>query len=854
MEPTSHSLNDRERQKTEHFRSLWSGHPARLPVLYFFLSVCMGILTAVPLPVVNGIFLFVFPIAIFLARYLLHIKFHFLLIFLILFSFNHFSTEYRISRSSSNCVSRYFYPSPQRPLPDPVRIIGFIARSPRITSDGLTLTVKTDKITWRKKTLKCQALVSVFIPYSGATYAHEPETTGLFPVPIDQVLKQLKTFGYGDTVEILGYWRPLSLFRNGGLSRIISAPFLMSVHGKLKIRQPEFIHVSHSSSSFLRSIERSRLFLLEKVFSLPSQTGPNGTGLAFLSALWFGEKHLLPLEHRRALSSFGLSHILAVSGLHVGLLAFFLWWFLFKLLPLPRTLAYALLAGSIVWYMTLTGFQTSVLRAGFIFLLYLFARWAFIPVQPLNLLLFLATIWLCIEPFALFRPGFQMTFGITGFLILSLSLVHRNRMALSSLARKCIDGWNVSILAFCASLFWQTWLYGYIPLFSPFSNLVAWPILVFLILTGFFLPVLIFIPFGKDILLFLTHMTENLLNTMTQVERYIPGVITPTGLIGPVIVTFILMLFFVFLKRPGRSRIWAVTGLYPLIIFGLVAGFSIATHFKPEAYRLMVFDVNQGESMALAYKNEAILIDTGGLHGAQWDIGNHVVRPSLLHHGITRIHAIIMSHAHRDHAGGVVSLARFFRIDRIYYPAGSPVPAPIKTVARDLRIQLMPLKAGDVFSWKDWRFLVLNPPETYFDTNSNLNEGSLAVQARLHTASILFAGDTEREAETFMVRTWGERLRSGLLKLGHHGSKTSSNPFFLDKVKPRLAVCSAGLHNRYRVPSPEVVRTLLNRHVPVFCTKKYGEVILTFSQASCLVEIQTFFFKRPLLRNLCKET
>jgi competence protein ComEC len=240
-------------------------------------------------------------------------------------------------------------------------------------------------------------------------------------------------------------------------------------------------------------------------------------------------------------------------------------------------------------------------------------------------------------------------------------------------------------------------------------------------------------------------------------------------------------------------------------------------------------DVGQGDSLLLVTPDgKTMLVDGGGFGGGprqtpqDFDIGEEVVSPALWSRGIRHLDVVALSHAHSDHMGGLPSVLRNFRPSELWVGNNPPVAAynALLDEARELGVHVRSMRAGDSATLGTAQIHVLAPLASYQPAAEPGNNDSLVLHVAYKTTSVLLEGDAEAPIEEGMLTESG--LESTLLKVGHHGSVTSTRPEFLARVAPQWAVISCGLHNRYGHPRAEVLEELQLSHVRTFSTDING--------------------------------
>jgi len=248
---------------------------------------------------------------------------------------------------------------------------------------------------------------------------------------------------------------------------------------------------------------------------------------------------------------------------------------------------------------------------------------------------------------------------------------------------------------------------------------------------------------------------------------------------------------------------------------------------------LQVFflDVGQGDGAILITPNKKVLVIDAGPQDEEFDAGEEIVKPFLIKLGVKKIDCLIMSHAHRDHIGGVMALLDSFVVDKVYDP-GFPYPSPVyeetlrKINSRNIKY-IIPVigQTIDIDPLVKMRFLWPEKPFIRDDPNNN----SLVLKITYGKVSFLFTGDIEEPAETELATKFRGALRAQILKCPHHGSKTSSTDNFLDAVRPEIVVISCGRNNRYGHPHQSVLARYDDFMVKILRTDEDGTILITTS-------------------------
>jgi competence protein ComEC len=251
------------------------------------------------------------------------------------------------------------------------------------------------------------------------------------------------------------------------------------------------------------------------------------------------------------------------------------------------------------------------------------------------------------------------------------------------------------------------------------------------------------------------------------------------------------------------------------------AGWPDRGRHDPE---LAMLDVGQGDAILLRDGGRAILVDGGGwLHG---DLGGRVLLPALLAEGVRRLDALVMTHPDRDHCAGLVDIAAYLSVGEVWTAPGWDPSGCAGQLLALPGTRTRFLAKGRRMAVGRWRLAVLHPETD--DGGREVNERSLVLLAEVRGRRVLLTGDIESWAERRLAECCARDLRADVLKVAHHGSRTSSTATFLEASSPRLALISAGLNNMYHHPAPEVVERLEEQGTRILRTDRSGEILVRF--------------------------
>jgi competence protein ComEC len=606
----------------------------------------------------------------------------------------------------------------------------------------------------------------------------------------------------------------------------------------------------------------------------------NEDDAVMLAAMTTGDRTFLSHSLRAGFERTGSFHMLVVSGFHLAIVAGCLFW-IARRLRLPEAPATLITIVASFAYAVFTGFATPVQRSLWMVTLYLLGRLIYRERSPLNVIGFASLCLLVASPRSLFESSLQMTLlavvSIAGIAAPLLEkTVHPYLVAARDLRTVAIDVKLAPRMAQFRVLLRM--IAGRLQ--RAISTRVAWRLFPWCVRFGlrcvellvvscvvelaltlpmavYFHRITIFaLPVNIFILPLLAVLMPAALLTLLGLTIW-----TPLAL-GPAIAAAVFLHFGVWLVRLfgsfalGDFRIpapllWQSAVFCALLAAAMVlarggatqrrlawitlalAAFAAVTPRpidRPRGALLVeAIDVGQGDSLLLITPDgKTMLVDGGGFGGGPWqapqdfDVGEEVVSPTLWNRGIRRLDVVALSHAHSDHMGGLPSVLRNFSPTELWVGKNPPVAQynALLDEARQLGVAARALRAGDQLTLGKTQVNILAPFASYTPGNEPSNNDSLVMHVKYGATSVLLEGDAEAPIEKAMLAEPG--LESTLLKVGHHGSASSTRPEFLAKVAPQWAVISCGLGNRYGHPRPEVLAELEAAHVRTYSTDIQG--------------------------------
>jgi competence protein ComEC len=594
-----------------------------------------------------------------------------------------------------------------------------------------------------------------------------------------------------------------------------------------------------------------------------------------MQAILIGESSQLEKIWTEHFRRTGTYHALVISGLHITVLAGFLL-FLLRILAVPATPSLVATTMAAWLYTFVAGWQAPVVRAAGGFTLYLVARFFYRRTRVLNLLAAVALAYLFLDPEQLFEASFQLSFlSVAAIGALAVPLMEtisgpyaRGLRGLSN------PGWDPDlpppVAAFRVELrllaqtgmlwtrlperFWLLMFAGFLrPLFYMFELAVvsavvqiglALPMIVYfhrasftgvlanavvVPLLGGVVPIGFIAVFGNwawaaKLAGWLLTIAEAVARWCASIE---PNWRVPDPPLGLALAFVAALLALPFLLTRSRLARWTALAA-TLALFAVLLWHPFAPAVNHGALELTAIDVGEGDSLLLATpRGKLVLMDAGGIvrysshHRPRLDIGEDVVSPYLWSRSIRRLDAVAFSHPDEDHIGGMASVIRNFRPSELWVGVGHDSDwNSLREEALRQGTRIVRLGAGQRFEFGGAQVEVVSA------SNPIRANDSLVARFSYGRHSFLLTGDAERDLENDLLAR-GVLAATSVLKVAHHGSKTSTLDPLLDAVRPTFAVISVGYENSFGHPHPHVLRRLVTRRIATLRTDQQGLVSIS---------------------------
>ena len=550
-----------------------------------------------------------------------------------------------------------------------------------------------------------------------------------------------------------------------------------------------------------------------------------------MMGLLLGEKGEIHPEIFQRFQQIGVVHILAVSGLHLGYILLILM-SLSAVLRLKDLWKMIFIILGLLFYMVLTGFPTSVVRAGIMAILYIFGKYRNKIIHPWNILGTTGFVILLWNPSQLFDLGFQLSFGaVAGILYVhpqidklqeKLKIVKKLRK--KKIPRGIFDLMFVSFGAQMGTSLPIALTFYSIPVWAVFGNLLAVPLAGISVIAG--LITLLMDILSTSIASIYGNAGWLLLRCLDYVSYGLEQIPLSRVMVGGISLLNLIILFtsivvmFSFGFRKYHKRLLFST----LIIWNI---FVWQTIFESPSVRFTFLDVGQGDACIIEDEENTILIDAGYC-GFGKDYGKWVILPYLRYRGINNVNLAIMSHPHADHIGGFQTLLKEVGIEQVWDTHNDYQSKLYRNILEESdknEITIDIPKPGEIYEFGELTLTILYPDSISSLNVRNINNASLIIRVDHGDNSFLFTGDAEEKAE-MMYKKVGEFIDVDVIKVGHHGSKTSSSQEIVNLCSADIGVISCGLNNKFGHPSQKIIERWENTGTVIYRTDEDGAITI----------------------------
>ncbi|MBF2363235.1 DNA internalization-related competence protein ComEC/Rec2 [Listeria marthii] len=637
-----------------------------------------------------------------------------------------------------------------------------------------------------------------------------------YKITTEEEQQQLKNLQYGQFISVSANIETPQVNRNQNQFNYQEHLKRQRIHYVL---QASSLSISDEvSPSVLMRIQNIRLQTITHITeNISPKINP------YFLALITGEKNGFSPEMYETYQQMGVVHLLAISGLHVNLLVGAIYFLLLKF-GITRERAVLCLLIFLPFYIILTGANPPVIRAATMTALLLLSekyatKWSSFSVICLSFVLFFL-----LQPYVIYEVGFQLSYAVSFGIILSSCqiLTRQQNIFTKSLAISFVSTMMSSVV-----MMYHFYSFSWVGIFF---NLLYVPIFTIIILPGcisvFLLsmcsPVLSAIP--ESVLTFLIQFIESFTNVLAKIPRQTLVTGRPNTIILVLIIGTILLFFYQWQKKK-----------FPIGIFIFFCMLCYISSFNFIG-NVSFVDVGQGDSILiqLPYNKGNYLIDTGGqlpFEKEDWakkrkpfTIGESTLTPVLKSKGISSLDKVIITHSDADHMEGLDDLAKNISIKELIFAQG----AENKAIMKEALDAMPQVKQTIILAGANWQ-VGENRFECLYPTQAGVggNDDSIVLKAILDNKVWLFTGDLEANGEQKLL---DQPVKADILKVGHHGSKTSTSKEFMQQVQPTFAIISCGVKNRFGHPHAETLKTLEAAETTILRIDLQGEIIYTFGK------------------------
>lgn len=599
-------------------------------------------------------------------------------------------------------------------------------------------------------------------------------------------LNHLKQFEVGNNLQVKG---EVSIPNKNTIPNTFNYQKYLKSKNIYKVMNVEKIEVLNNNKNVLYTIKNK---IIKRIGKFKSKR--------YISAFILGDKSFLDEDVKNMYQELGVSHIFAISGMHISLITTILFFILKKI---KENLKYFIVILFLLLYVFLTGMQASVLRSVAFFIVSYFNKKYLFNIDNTNIFYIAITILLIIFPNLIFDIGFQYS-SIISFSLIEFSYFIKGNYISKSLI--------ISIIAFLVSLPISINNNFQVNIFSIINNLFIVPYISLLLYP--LAVITFFIPFLDNVLYLFCDIVELFSKYLFKFNIIIPKM-------NFIIVIIYYCFLFIFFKTYKKH--------YLLLSIILVLLLKI-TIFFDNAYYIYFLDVGQGDSIVIKYKNKTAMIDTGGTikyKEEEWKRKKeyHITDTTisfLKSIGVTELNYLILTHGDYDHMGEASNMVSKFKVKNVIFNCGKFNNLENELI-NNLNIKKINFNScAQVLKFGGYQLNFLNT-----DEYDNENDNSSVIYFNYNNIKFLFMGDAGVNKEKDLLLKYNLN-NIDFLKVGHHGSNTSSSETFIDQINPKYSLISVGKNNRYGHPKESVLNVLKNSKI--YRTDLDGTIIIKLNK------------------------
>ena len=522
----------------------------------------------------------------------------------------------------------------------------------------------------------------------------------------------------------------------------------------------------------------------------------------YLNIFILSNKNDLDKEVLNSYQVNGLSHLFSISGMHITLLLGTILKLLDKV-SYNRYYKYIFLIIILIIYMYLTDFTPSILRSGIMFILLTLNKLFNFKIKTKNIIMLTFIIIVLINPYYIYNLGFQLSYLISFYLIIFAHIINKHKNYFKKLSITSLISFLVSFPIIISN-------YYQVNLLSILINLLFVPIISYIVLPLAFITLIL----PTDSLLILTmDILEGISLSLTNINYLLLELPKPS--------IYLIIIYYAIITLLLINKKCFISLLTTIFIH------KISINFNPNM-EILFLDVSQGDSILLHYPHNKynILIDTGGNYN--YEISKNIIIPYLKSKGINKIDYLILTHGDYDHMGESINLIENFKVEKVIFNCGE-----FNDLEKEL-IKVLEKKKIKYYSCIKELYIDKNKLQ-FLNTKEydNENDNSSVIYFNYYNYKFLFMGDASTEREKDILEKYNLK-DVDFLKVGHHGSNTSSSEEFINSINPKYSLISVGKNNRYGHPNKEVLDTLNDSKI--YRTDQDGSIMFKIKKDKLQIE------------------
>ena len=663
------------------------------------------------------------------------------------------------------------------------------------------------------------------------------------------VKKEKETLNYGDKIIVKGNFEEANTARNEGGFDYKQYLKSKNIYGIVTVDKKDIETINKNNVGVIDLLaNKVRNSMKRKI----EQNLHNETN-ELLSGMLIGEKSNLQKEIQEDFRDSSLSHVLAISGMHVSYVMLGIT-FLISKIKFSKKMSKIVTILILLFFIILTGKTASVTRACFMSSYIILASLLHKKAHILGSISISFLIILIINPYFILDIGLQLSYGGTIGIVLIYPILkkfkkkkeekcNRLKKIIYKIKEKILDTILITISANLVIFPIVLFHYNTMSFTFIISNLLISQIIGIIIILGFLSVFASYIisPISKVMFFFL----QIFLSVLAQIAHFcaelpLSKVYFPTPKIYVIIIYYLFLMYIILVKNKiitGKKIGKKVFIIFTIIVIIL----NLILNFIPKTFTISFIDVGQGDSILISTpKGKNIIVDGGGSRDeTSFNIGKQTLIPYLLNKGITKLDYVIISHFDSDHATGVAQILGKIDVSSIILTRQleeNDIYRHILSIAKEKKIKLIYVKEGDVLKIGGIKISIIHP-ENKLMINNPMNNNSIVCKVEYNSFSMLLTGDIEMEAEELILRK-NINLKADVLKVAHHGSKTSTTGEFLKAINPKVALIGVGKNNNFGHPSNEVIQRLKENGTRIYRTDENGEISITVNKKGRIIKIQ----------------